>query len=67
MTQDNQKTDPVDVEPGIKLETRTSAEYRSLEEALEALKDDVDLPPQDDLWRMLGNLLAAELRVPEPS
>lgn len=61
MTRDDQATDPADVGPGLKLETRTSEEYRAPEEALEALND-ADLPPQDDRWRVLGNLLAVNLQ-----
>ena len=62
MTRDDHETDPADVGPELKLETRTSEEYRALEEALDAVEHDADLPPQDDRWRVLGSLLAAELR-----
>lgn len=48
--------------PGVKIETKYSDEYRALEAAIKAYREADDLPPQDDLWRVLGNLLAADLR-----
>jgi hypothetical protein len=44
------------------VETRTSDEYHALNDAIEAFEGSDDLPPQDDLWRVLGNLLAVDLR-----
>jgi hypothetical protein len=52
----------LDTGPGVKTETRMSDKYRALKDAIEAYRETDDLPPQDDVWRVLGNLLAADLR-----
>jgi len=62
MIDDDDAAEKAELGPDLTLETLASEEYRVVEEALEALQLSDDRPPQDDLWRILGNLLAWELR-----
>ncbi|GAB3327785.1 hypothetical protein GCM10027355_32280 [Haloplanus salinarum] len=62
MPRDSKDSDTTGVGPELKVETRTSDEYRALEDALKTLQDGAELPPQDDPWRVLGSLLAPDLR-----
>lgn len=48
--------------PGLQAETRVSEEYHALKNAIDAYFEATGLPDQDDLYRVLGDILAPELR-----